>query len=213
VATQLYPHQKEALTFLLEREKEAKAPKSRAASLWTTRKDSKGRTTWYNIVTQKETRKEPAECKGAILADDVRLGCAQIDRECILILRIDGFGQNDQRCVAYCSHTAVCALLWGRLIPYSASKARAGCSGCACRPVYRRAFRRKRMGHAVHRHFVQLEIVWNKHTYSGTRSQQRQGQVSYGRRRRATRGTLENDLPRDIDRLSAFDGCELGRSI
>ncbi|CEL53826.1 hypothetical protein RSOLAG1IB_06607 [Rhizoctonia solani AG-1 IB] len=74
VATQLYPHQKEALTFLLEREKEAKAPKSRAASLWTTRKDSKGRTTWYNIVTQKETRKEPAECKGAILADDMGLG-------------------------------------------------------------------------------------------------------------------------------------------
>ncbi|CAE6420337.1 unnamed protein product [Rhizoctonia solani] len=74
VATQLYPHQKEALTFLLEREKEVKAPKSRAASLWTTRKDSKGRTTWYNIVTQKETRKEPAECKGAILADDMGLG-------------------------------------------------------------------------------------------------------------------------------------------
>ncbi|KAJ1301553.1 hypothetical protein OPQ81_008801 [Rhizoctonia solani] len=74
VATQLYPHQKEALTFLLEREKELKAPKSRAASLWTTRKDSKGRTTWYNIVTQKETRREPTECKGAILADDMGLG-------------------------------------------------------------------------------------------------------------------------------------------
>ncbi|CAE6447713.1 unnamed protein product [Rhizoctonia solani] len=74
VVTQLYPHQKEALTFLLEREKELKAPKSRAASLWTTRKDSKGRTTWYNIVTQKETRKEPTECKGAILADDMGLG-------------------------------------------------------------------------------------------------------------------------------------------
>ncbi|KEP49229.1 SNF2 family DNA-dependent ATPase [Rhizoctonia solani 123E] len=74
VATRLYPHQKEALTFLLEREKEVKAPKSRAASLWTTRKDSKGRTTWYNIVTQKETRKEPAECRGAILADDMGLG-------------------------------------------------------------------------------------------------------------------------------------------
>ncbi|CUA71272.1 hypothetical protein RSOLAG22IIIB_09444 [Rhizoctonia solani] len=74
VGTQLYPHQKEALTFLLEREKEVKAPKSRAASLWTTRKDSKGRPTWYNIVTQKETRKEPTECKGAILADDMGLG-------------------------------------------------------------------------------------------------------------------------------------------
>lgn len=71
VATRLYPHQKEALTFLLEREKELKAPKSRAGSLWTLRKDTKGRTTWYNIVTQKETRREPVECRGTILADDV----------------------------------------------------------------------------------------------------------------------------------------------
>jgi SWI/SNF-related matrix-associated actin-dependent regulator of chromatin subfamily A3 len=67
----LYPHQKEALTFLLERERELKAPKSRAGSLWTMRKDSKGRTTWYNIVTQKESRREPVECRGTILADDV----------------------------------------------------------------------------------------------------------------------------------------------
>ncbi|KAG8707292.1 hypothetical protein FRC09_001920 [Ceratobasidium sp. 395] len=74
VATRLYPHQKEALTFLLERERELKPPKSRSGSLWTTRKDSKGRTTWYNIVTQKETRREPTECRGTILADDMGLG-------------------------------------------------------------------------------------------------------------------------------------------
>ncbi|KAG9118944.1 hypothetical protein FRC07_006271 [Ceratobasidium sp. 392] len=74
VATRLYPHQKEALTFLLERERELKAPKSRSGSLWTTRKDSKGRTTYYNIVTQKETRREPTECRGTILADDMGLG-------------------------------------------------------------------------------------------------------------------------------------------
>ncbi|QRW12247.1 hypothetical protein RhiLY_11246 [Ceratobasidium sp. AG-Ba] len=74
VGTRLYPHQKEALTFLLEREGELKAPKSRSGSLWTTRKDTKGRTTYYNIVTQKETRKEPTECRGTILADDMGLG-------------------------------------------------------------------------------------------------------------------------------------------
>ncbi|KAF8756200.1 SNF2 family N-terminal domain [Rhizoctonia solani] len=95
VATQLYPHQKEALTFLLERERELKAPKSRAASLWTTRKDSKGRTTWYNIVTQKK----PEE----------NLQSAKVPFWPTMYARM----QNDQRCFAHCPNAPFCAFLRG----------------------------------------------------------------------------------------------------
>lgn len=72
VATNLYPHQKKALTFLLEREKEIDAPAGKSSSLWQPRKDNSGRVrAWYNVVTNKEVRQQPVECKGAILADDV----------------------------------------------------------------------------------------------------------------------------------------------
>lgn len=71
VATNLYPHQKKALTFLLEREKEKETPGG-AGWLWQPRKDSSGRVrAWYNPVTGKEVTKEPPESKGGILADDV----------------------------------------------------------------------------------------------------------------------------------------------
>ena len=72
IATNLYPHQKKALTFLLEREKEVEAPGGKSSSLWQPRKDPSGRVrAWYNVVTTKEVRQQPLECKGAILADDV----------------------------------------------------------------------------------------------------------------------------------------------
>lgn len=72
IATTLYPHQKKALTFLLEREGEKPAPSGKSISLWTVRKDQLGNIrSWYNVVTQKEVTKEPREAKGAILADDV----------------------------------------------------------------------------------------------------------------------------------------------
>lgn len=72
VATRLYPHQKKALTFILEREQEIEA---KGSSLWQPRKDPAGRIrSWHNVVTQKEVREKPIECKGAILADDMGLG-------------------------------------------------------------------------------------------------------------------------------------------
>ncbi|KDQ19896.1 hypothetical protein BOTBODRAFT_101668 [Botryobasidium botryosum FD-172 SS1] len=75
IATSLYPHQKKALTFLLEREGERPAPSGKSISLWTVRKDQMGNIrSWYNVVTQKEVTKEPREAKGAILADDMGLG-------------------------------------------------------------------------------------------------------------------------------------------
>ncbi|KAF9566150.1 hypothetical protein CPC08DRAFT_683038 [Agrocybe pediades] len=74
VATKLYPHQKKALTFLLERERE-KANGISFSSLWQKKHNSlSGRTTWFHLVTGKEVFDPPREAKGAILADDMGLG-------------------------------------------------------------------------------------------------------------------------------------------
>jgi hypothetical protein len=70
IATNLYPHQKKALTFLLEREQESDSGTSRV--LWTPQKDATGRIRgWQNRITGKDTQKEPTPDKGGILADDV----------------------------------------------------------------------------------------------------------------------------------------------
>lgn len=73
VATKLYPHQKKALTFLLEREREIHSRDGNFSSLWQRRPHPiTGRPSWYHIVTQQEVFDEPKEAKGSILADDVR---------------------------------------------------------------------------------------------------------------------------------------------
>ncbi|EMD41937.1 hypothetical protein CERSUDRAFT_129183 [Gelatoporia subvermispora B] len=75
VATTLYPHQKKALTFLLEREREIPGPSGKHSSLWQERQHPmSGHRAWFHIVTQKEMFHEPQEAKGAILADDMGLG-------------------------------------------------------------------------------------------------------------------------------------------
>lgn len=73
VATKLYPHQKKALTFLIERERERPGSDGKYSSLWQPRTNPLSRQpSWFHIVTQKEVNQEPQEAKGAILADDVR---------------------------------------------------------------------------------------------------------------------------------------------
>ncbi|KAG1715984.1 hypothetical protein ID866_1149 [Astraeus odoratus] len=75
VGTPLYPHQKKAITFLLEREHEKYCSDGRYSSLWQHRVDPHTRQqSWFHIVTQKEVFQEPVEAKGAILADDMGLG-------------------------------------------------------------------------------------------------------------------------------------------
>ncbi|CAL1695094.1 unnamed protein product [Somion occarium] len=74
VATPLYPHQKKALTFLLERERERPGPDGTFSTLWQKRQNAHGQLSWYHIVTQREVFEEPQEAKGAILADDMGLG-------------------------------------------------------------------------------------------------------------------------------------------
>lgn len=75
VGTPLYPHQKKALTFLLERERERCCSDGRYSSLWQPRFDPhSGQQSWLHIVTQREVFQEPVEARGAILADDMGLG-------------------------------------------------------------------------------------------------------------------------------------------
>ncbi|KAG5351081.1 hypothetical protein C0989_008066 [Termitomyces sp. Mn162] len=75
VATRLYPHQKKALTFLLEREREKLGSDGNFSSLWQSRANPlSGQVSWFHIVTQKEVLQKPYESKGAILADDMGLG-------------------------------------------------------------------------------------------------------------------------------------------
>ncbi|KAG5647573.1 hypothetical protein DXG03_008926 [Asterophora parasitica] len=75
VATKLYPHQKKALTFLLERERERRGPDGKFSSLWQLRANPlTPQLSWFHIVTQKEVFDEPIEAKGSILADDMGLG-------------------------------------------------------------------------------------------------------------------------------------------
>ena len=75
VSTCLYPHQKKALTFLLERERERRDSQGNFPSLWQLRVnpgDPSARV-WHHIVTQEQRTEEPVEAKGAILADDASL--------------------------------------------------------------------------------------------------------------------------------------------
>lgn len=91
--TKLYPHQKQALAFLLDRErlrtvdgvlnrKNGNDEKSDLVedgliSLWKPRKDLYGRFIgWQHVVTEVEigSDRPPPQCRGAILADDMGLG-------------------------------------------------------------------------------------------------------------------------------------------
>lgn len=73
VGTNLYGHQKKALTFLLEREREVPGPDGKSSSLWQKKINPlTGQASWFHLVTQREADVEPKESKGAILADDVR---------------------------------------------------------------------------------------------------------------------------------------------
>ncbi|THH09193.1 hypothetical protein EW145_g2187 [Phellinidium pouzarii] len=75
IATKLYPHQKKAITFLLEREREIPGPGGKPSSLWQSRLNPHSQMKyWFNVVTQKEIDTKPIECKGALLADDMGLG-------------------------------------------------------------------------------------------------------------------------------------------
>lgn len=95
ITTKLYPHQKQALAFLLDRERlrtvedVLQKPSTvdvngtmqenvdQLISLWRPRKNTYGRLVgWQHVVTEVEigSDRPPPQCRGAILADDMGLG-------------------------------------------------------------------------------------------------------------------------------------------
>ncbi|GAA5987310.1 hypothetical protein JCM5350_008142 [Sporobolomyces pararoseus] len=84
VSTKLYPHQKQALSFLLDREKEIEIPakdppgkEPMMVSLWQRVNDTYGKCiAWQNVVSDLRIsgNRPPPQARGAILADDMGLG-------------------------------------------------------------------------------------------------------------------------------------------
>lgn len=84
IAAKLFPHQKQALTFLLERERErrfeellerdASSSTPDHISLWSVVQQGGRIQRYQNIVTQTMIDRRPVVCRGAILADDMGLG-------------------------------------------------------------------------------------------------------------------------------------------
>ncbi|KIY45784.1 hypothetical protein FISHEDRAFT_48690 [Fistulina hepatica ATCC 64428] len=75
VATKLYPHQKKALTFLLDREREKPMDGTSFSTMWEFIPRRHGQEKhWKHIITLDESYVEPVEAKSAILADDMGLG-------------------------------------------------------------------------------------------------------------------------------------------
>lgn len=84
ISAKLFTHQKQALTFLLERERERRfeellntdgSDDTNHISLWTVAQQAGGRIQRFqNIVTQTTLNRTPGICRGAILADDMGLG-------------------------------------------------------------------------------------------------------------------------------------------
>ncbi|WWC86799.1 uncharacterized protein L201_001678 [Kwoniella dendrophila CBS 6074] len=77
IKTNLFPHQRRALTFFLQREQDSLTDDP--GSLWEGLRDDKGKVrTWKNKITGEEIRakkgERPDDSKGAILADDMGLG-------------------------------------------------------------------------------------------------------------------------------------------
>ncbi|ORZ12153.1 SNF2 family N-terminal domain-domain-containing protein [Lobosporangium transversale] len=73
----LYKHQKQALYFLLEREKPEEYTdneKNKLTSLWRVRHPPHGHPVYLNVVTNQESSAKPVTMRGGILADDMGLG-------------------------------------------------------------------------------------------------------------------------------------------
>lgn len=74
ISTPLYRHQKQALYFLLEREKQedySDNEKNRLVSLWRVRYPPHGHPVFLNVVTNQESSAKPISMRGGVLADDV----------------------------------------------------------------------------------------------------------------------------------------------
>ncbi|OCF44855.1 DNA repair protein RAD5 [Kwoniella heveanensis CBS 569] len=79
IKTNLFPHQRKALTFFLQQKEKEKEKTDDPRSLWEAVRNERGKIrSWKNKITSEEVQakkgERPDECKGTILADDMGLG-------------------------------------------------------------------------------------------------------------------------------------------
>lgn len=76
IKTELYPHQKQALYFMWDREQDHSGAEedNRKDSLWKPHFRDNGRKSYIHIITGEEVTQKPKPCRGGILADEMGLG-------------------------------------------------------------------------------------------------------------------------------------------
>lgn len=75
IKTELYPHQKQALYFMWNREQEHTGEAAEKSDpLWKPRYLDNGRKKFIHVITGEEQEEKPKPCRGGILADEMGLG-------------------------------------------------------------------------------------------------------------------------------------------
>ncbi|KAL6704240.1 hypothetical protein ACN47E_008408 [Coniothyrium glycines] len=76
IQTELYPHQKQALFFMVDKEQDHTAPEhdDRKDSLWKPHYRDNGRKSYIHIITGEQLPNKPPTSRGGILADEMGLG-------------------------------------------------------------------------------------------------------------------------------------------
>ncbi|KAH7084394.1 SNF2 family N-terminal domain-containing protein [Paraphoma chrysanthemicola] len=76
IKTELYPHQKQALYFMWDKEQDHTAAEhdNRKDSLWKPHYKDNGRKSYIHVITGEEALVKPKPCRGGILADEMGLG-------------------------------------------------------------------------------------------------------------------------------------------
>lgn len=76
IKTELYPHQKQALYFMWDKEQDHSAAEhdGRKDTLWKPHFKDNGRKSYIHVITGEETIVKPKPCRGGILADEMGLG-------------------------------------------------------------------------------------------------------------------------------------------
>ena len=96
--TTLYKHQKQALTFMLDREK-GWAIDGRRRDIWKEEKDSQGRTLYLNTITGHKQLRSPAQFRGGLLIDAPGLG-KSLSIIALLATDFQGPGLHDEHMAA-----------------------------------------------------------------------------------------------------------------
>jgi SNF2 family DNA or RNA helicase len=75
IKTELYPHQKQALYFMWNREQDHDDEEAgRSDALWKAQYRENGRKSYVHVITGENVEAKPKSCRGGILADEMGLG-------------------------------------------------------------------------------------------------------------------------------------------